>query len=137
MPTSLRWTTADLTRLSDAGKRYAMSEGDVVRISKARVATGLDAAGSLIGAPRLAGKELAPDAHNARRARGEAEVVSPSRIGEYWSVDWMRHQLEVNRRGQVTLRRIRMLFDQDQLCSPVPPGSVVRVEQCLGEIKNM
>jgi Uma2 family endonuclease len=188
MPTSLRWTSADLETLPDDGKRYEIIDGelyvskqphwhhqfvagqifaalqqwnqqtgagvanlapgvifaddddvvpDVVWISKARFATGLDAAGHLTVAPELAVEVLSPGTSNERRDR-EAKLKLYSRRGvhEYWIVDWTKRQVEVYRREQAALRLIETLFDQDELRSPLLPGFALRVEQLFAETRN-
>ncbi|WP_026369239.1 Uma2 family endonuclease [Kallotenue papyrolyticum] len=103
---------------------------DVVWISAARLAHGLDAAGYLTVAPELAVEVLSPGAGNERRDR-EVKLKLSSRRGvqEGWIVGWVNRQVEVYRREQAALRPVATLFAGDELRSPLLPGFALPVER--------
>ena len=96
---------------------------DVVWISRARLASGLDEAGHLRVAPELIVEVLSPGATNERRDR-ELKLTLYSRQGvrEYWIVDWRHRTVQVFRREQAALRLVATLGDDDMLTSPLLPG---------------
>ncbi len=103
---------------------------DVVWISHARLATGLDSAGHLTVAPELVIEVLSPGLANAERD-GEVKRKLYSRRGvqEYWLVDWQRQQVTVYRREQAALVVQATLFADDTLTSPLLPGFACAVRR--------
>jgi Uma2 family endonuclease len=103
---------------------------DVVWISHARLATGLDPAGHLTIAPELVIEVLSPGLANAERD-GEVKRKLYSRRGvqEYWLVDWQRQQVTVYRREQAALVLQATLFADDTLTSPLLPGFACAVRR--------
>ncbi len=103
---------------------------DVVWISHARLATGLDPAGHLTVAPELVIEVLSPGLANAERD-GEVKRKLYSRRGvqEYWLVDWQRQQVTVYRREQAALVLQATLFADDTLASPLLPGFACAVRR--------
>lgn len=96
---------------------------DVVWVSNARLATLMDEAGHLTGAPELVVEVLSPGAENERRDREAKLKLYESRgVREYWIVDWRLQQVEVYRREQALLRLVATLFAEDKLTSPLLPG---------------
>ena len=95
---------------------------DVVWVSRARLATALDAGGHLRRAPELVVEVLSPGAANERRDR-EVKLALYSRQGveEYWIVDWRQQAVEVYRREEGTLRLVATLASRDVLTSPLLP----------------
>jgi Uma2 family endonuclease len=95
---------------------------DVVWISRARLASGLDEKGHLQVAPELIVEVLSPGAANERRDRqAKLKLYSRQGVQEYWIVDWMRQHIEVYRREQGALGRVATLYAQDTLETPLLP----------------
>lgn len=96
---------------------------DVVWVSKARLAVGLDAKGKLRAAPELVIEILSPGRDNERRDR-ETKLKLYSRRGvlEYWIIDWQLRQVEIYRREQAQLQLLGTFHESDNLESPHLPG---------------
>ncbi len=96
---------------------------DLVRVSRERFASIVDAAGHLRAAPELVVEVLSPGGTNERRDR-EAKLKLYSRQGvrEYWIVDWQRRNIQVYRREQAALRLVATLASEDVLTTPLLPG---------------
>lgn len=95
---------------------------DVVWISSARLATLMDEAGHLTGAPELVIEVLSPGPLQERRDREAKLKLYESRgVQEYWIVDWRLQQVEVYRREQAQLKLQHTLFAADTLASPLLP----------------
>ncbi|HZO30531.1 MAG TPA: Uma2 family endonuclease [Chloroflexota bacterium] len=96
---------------------------DLIWISDARLAAGLDDAGHLTVAPELVVEVLSPGSSNEFRDR-EIKFDFYSRIGvdEYWIVDWRARRVEVYRRVGEGLGRVATLTGDDVLTSPLLPG---------------
>jgi Uma2 family endonuclease len=96
---------------------------DIIWISNARLKQALGEDGKLHGAPELVVEVLSPGNTNERRDR-EAKLKLYSRRGvqEYWIVDWMKRQIEVYRREDLTLHLVATLYPSDMLASPLLPG---------------
>jgi Uma2 family endonuclease len=103
---------------------------DVVWISKARLATGLDEAGHLTVAPELVVEVLSAGTDNERRDReAKLKLYSLRGVQEYWIIDWRSQQVEVYRREQVMLQLVATLLPPDELTSPLLPGFNCAVSQ--------
>lgn len=96
---------------------------DVVWISNERLATSLAPDGKLHAAPDLVMEVLSPGVTNERRDR-EAKLKLYGRRGvrEYWIINWLRHEVEVYRRAELTLQLVGTLLEGDVLESPLLPG---------------
>ena len=97
---------------------------DVVWISHARLAQGLEPDGKLHAAPELAIEILSPGSANERRDR-ELKLKLYSRIGvaEYWIADWCTRTVQVyRRRADGDLQLAATLAEDDALASPLLPG---------------
>jgi Uma2 family endonuclease len=96
---------------------------DVVWISQARLADGVDEAGHLIVAPELMVEVLSPGDLNEQRDR-EVKLKLYSRYGvqEYWIVNWQLKTLEIYRRAEAQLQLVGTLLVDDTLSSPLLPG---------------
>lgn len=96
---------------------------DVVWISRARLATIVDAAGHLRAAPELVVEVLSPGADNEQRDRElKLKLYSRQGVREYWIVDWQLQTVQVYRRAQAALELVATLMDDDRLTSPLLPG---------------
>ena len=103
---------------------------DVVWISHARLATGLDSAGHLTVAPELVIEVLSPGLANAERdAEVKRKLYSRRGVQEYWLVDWQRQQVTVYRREHAALVLQATLFAADTLASPLLPGFACAVRR--------
>ncbi len=103
---------------------------DVVWISKARLATGLDEAGHLIVAPELVVEVLSAGTDNERRDReAKLKLYSLRGVQEYWIMNWRAQQVEVYRRHQAMLQLVATLLTTDELTSPLLPGFSCAVAQ--------
>lgn len=96
---------------------------DVVWISNERLATSLAPDGKLHAAPDLIIEVLSPGVTNERRDR-EAKLKLYGRRGvrEYWIISWLRREVEVYRRAELTLQLIGTLLEGDVLESPLLPA---------------
>jgi Uma2 family endonuclease len=96
---------------------------DLIWISNARLAAGLDDAGHFTVAPELVVEVLSPGSSNEFRDR-EIKHNLYSRIGvnEYWIVDWQARQVEVYRRLGEDLALAATLTGDAALTSPMLPG---------------
>jgi Uma2 family endonuclease len=96
---------------------------DVVWISRARLESGLDAAGHLTVAPEIVVEVLSPGADNQRRDRAEKlSLYSRQRVQEYWLIDPSLRLVEVFRHDGRTLELVATLSGDDALTSPLLPG---------------
>jgi len=96
---------------------------DVVWISRARLAQGLDDDGKLHAAPELVVEILSPGATNQRRDReAKLKLYAREGVGEYWIVDWRTRGVDVYRRTDERLQAAATLTDADTLTSPLLPG---------------
>ncbi|MBD6618053.1 Uma2 family endonuclease [Komarekiella sp. 'clone 1'] len=101
---------------------------DVVWASNQRLATLLDDAGHLTGAPELVIEVLSPGIENERRDReAKLKLYSSRGVQEYWIFDWRLQQIEVYQRQKAALVLIATLFASDELNSPLLPGFVCLV----------
>jgi Uma2 family endonuclease len=95
---------------------------DVVWISTARLAQGLDEAGHLTIAPDLVVEVLSPGIQNERRDReAKLKLYTERGVQEYWILDWRAQQVEVYRRDNARLKLVCTLFINDTLNSPLLP----------------
>jgi Uma2 family endonuclease len=96
---------------------------DLIWISNARLAAGLDHAGHFTVAPELVVEVLSPGSSNEFRDR-EIKLNLYSRIGvnEYWIVDWQARRVEVYRRLGEALAHAATLTSDAELTSPILPG---------------
>jgi Uma2 family endonuclease len=103
---------------------------DLVWISNARYARGLDSAGHLFIAPELAVEVLSPGRSNEHRDR-QAKLALYSRRGvdEYWIISWLERFVEVYRRDGTELKLTTKLFASDTLESPLLPGFACLVKE--------
>ena len=96
---------------------------DVVWVSSARLAEGLDSAGHLRIAPELVIEVLSPGQVNEHRDRElKLKLYSRQGVREYWIVDWMQRSIQVYRRAEQALQVASTLFAEDTLTSPLLPG---------------
>jgi Uma2 family endonuclease len=96
---------------------------DVAWISSERLATVMDDAGHLTGAPELIVEVLSPGATNERRDRqAKRKLYETQGVREYWIADWRLRQVEVYRREEGMLRLAATLLVEDTLTSPLLPG---------------
>ncbi|MBI3733244.1 MAG: Uma2 family endonuclease, partial [Chloroflexi bacterium] len=96
---------------------------DVVWISQERLASLMDSAGHLTGAPELVVEVLSPGADNERRDReAKLKLYSVRGVREYWLVDWRVKQVEIYRRERAHLSLAVTLLAEDELTSPLLPG---------------
>jgi Uma2 family endonuclease len=96
---------------------------DVVWISTARLAHGLDEAGHLTIAPDLVVEVLSPGIQNERRDReAKLKLYTERGVQEYWMLDWRTQQVEVYRRDNARLKLVCTLFINDTLTSPLLPN---------------
>ena len=103
---------------------------DVVWVSKARLATGLDEAGHLTVAPELVVEVLSAGTDNERRDReAKLKLYSLRGVQEYWIMNWRSQQVEVYRRHQAMLQLVATLLTTDELTSPLLPGFSCAVAQ--------
>ncbi len=96
---------------------------DVIWVSKARWANGLDEAGHFTIAPELIVEVLSAGGKNEVRDREiKLKLYSLHGVQEYWIVDWRSQQIEVYRRQDTQLQLFATLLNTDSLTSPLLPG---------------
>lgn len=96
---------------------------DVVWVSQERLATILDEAGHLTGAPELVVEVLSPGTTNERRDReAKLKLYSSQGVQEYWIADYQVQRVEVYRREAAQLKRVVTLLGDDTLTSPLLAG---------------
>jgi Uma2 family endonuclease len=96
---------------------------DVVWVSNQRLATLLDDAGHLTGAPELVIEVLSAGVEGERRDKEVKLKLYASRgVQEYWIADWRLQQIEVYRRQKAILVLVETLFAHDELTSSLLPG---------------
>jgi Uma2 family endonuclease len=96
---------------------------DVVWISRARLATALQADEKLHAAPELVIEVLSPGSANERRDREAKRALYARRgVDEYWIVDWQQRRVDVFRRAQDALALVATLAADDTLETPLLPG---------------
>ena len=96
---------------------------DVVWISQARLADGVDDAGHLIVAPELMVEVLSPgDLNEQRDKEVKLKLYSRHGVQEYWIVNWQLETLEIYRRSAAQLQLVGTLLVDDMLSSPLLPG---------------
>lgn len=96
---------------------------DVVWISHARAAHGIDAGGHFSVAPELMVEVLSPGSKNQRRDRElKLKLYARAGVEEYWLVDWTSKTVDVYRRASGELRHSATLSGPDELTSPLLPG---------------
>ncbi|HEX8090082.1 MAG TPA: Uma2 family endonuclease [Blastocatellia bacterium] len=128
MPTSLRWTSADLESLPDDGKRYEIVDGEL-HLSKQphwyhqvtcfNISFQLQLWNQQTGRGQV---NFAPGIIFAEDDdKAKLKLYSQRGVGEYWIVGWRARQVEVYRREQAQLRLVATLFNPDTLNSPLLP----------------
>lgn len=96
---------------------------DVIWISTDRLASLMDEAGHLTGAPELVIEVLSSGSENERRDRElKRKLYTLRGVQEYWIADWRLRQLEVYRRERGQLRLQATLLADDELTSPLLEG---------------
>ncbi len=101
---------------------------DIVWISHERLASLLDNAGHLQGAPELVVEILSPGARNQRRdLELKLRLYSERGVEEYWILDWRAQTVAVYRRQGRQLQLVATLHTADTLTSPLLPGFSVPV----------
>ena len=96
---------------------------DVVWISNERLATLMDDAGHLNGAPELVIEVLSFGMRNEERDRtAKRKLYETQGVREYWVLDWRLKQVEVYRREAGELHRVATLLPEETLTSPLLPG---------------
>ncbi|NCJ06337.1 Uma2 family endonuclease [Synechococcales cyanobacterium C] len=103
---------------------------DIVWVSQARLANGVDAAGHLTVTPELMIEVLSPGELNQQRDR-EVKLKLYSRYGvqEYWIVSWQHQSVEIYRLLEAQLQLFCTLMGEDPLTSSLLPGFSVPVGQ--------
>ena len=103
---------------------------DVIWISQARLANGIDEAGHLIVAPELVVEILSPGERNEQRDKEvKLKLYSLHGVQEYWIANWQLKTVEVYRRSSAQLQRVSTLLVGDRLTSPLLPGFSVAVAE--------
>lgn len=103
---------------------------DVIWISNERLATLLDEAGHLTGAPELVVEVLSAGTNNERRDReAKLKLYSSQGVQEYWIANWRLQTVEVYRRENALLRLVTTLLGTDELTSPLLPGFCCGIDQ--------
>lgn len=96
---------------------------DLIWISHARLARGLDTAGKLRAAPELVVEILSPGPTNERRDRqAKPKLYGQEGVDEYWLIDWRARTVTVFRRDGEALESVATLTTPDRLTSPLLPG---------------
>ncbi len=103
---------------------------DVIWISREKLATLLDDAGHLTGAPELVVEVLSAGATNEKRDRqAKLKLYSVQGVLEYWIADWRQKKAEVYRRENAVLKLTATLFAEDTITSPLLPEFACLVER--------
>jgi Uma2 family endonuclease len=103
---------------------------DVIWVSQARLANGLDEAGHLIVAPELIVEMLSPGELNEQRDKEvKLKLYSRHEVQEYWVVSWQMKSLEIYRWREGQLGLVSTLTVSDMLTSPLLPGFSTSVSQ--------
>lgn len=101
---------------------------DVAWVSQDRLASLMDDAGHLTGAPDLAIEVLSFGLRNEERDRtAKLRLYEAQGVREYWILDWRFKQVEVYRRESRELRLVATLLPEDTLTSPLLPGFACEV----------
>jgi Uma2 family endonuclease len=96
---------------------------DAMWISNERLATLLDPAGHLAGAPELVAEVISPGPQNELRDRqAKLKLYDLRGVQEYWIADWQLQQISIYRREEGRLRLAGTLLADDTLTSPLLPG---------------
>lgn len=96
---------------------------DVVWASGERLAEILGADGKLHGPPELVIEVLSPGAANTRRDREvKLSLYTRQGVDEYWIVDWRQRSIEIYRRVNGLLERVRGASGEDIIDTPLLPG---------------
>jgi Uma2 family endonuclease len=96
---------------------------DIVWISQARLANGLDESGHFIVAPEIMVEILSPGERNEQRDREvKRKLYSLHGVLEYWIVNWQMKSVEVYRRSEAQLRLTSTLLAGDTLTTQLLPG---------------
>lgn len=96
---------------------------DVAWVTSDKLASLIDEAGHLTGAPDLAVEVLSPGPENARRDRElKRKLYSVRGVREYWIVDWVGRTMEVYRRHDAQLVQVATLLADEAVTSPILPG---------------
>lgn len=108
---------------------------DASWISRARLATALQADGKLHAAPELVIEVLSPGATNAQRDRDvKLRLYSRRGVQEYWVINWQERHLEIYRRTDAVLRLEQTLYEADYLTSPLLPGFSCQVSEIFADL---
>ncbi|MFN8524041.1 MAG: Uma2 family endonuclease [Chloroflexota bacterium] len=103
---------------------------DVVWVSNARLADGLDGSGHLRLAPQLVVGILSPGLQNERRDREtKLDLYARQGVLEYWGVDWSRRAVFVHRGEGGTRSLVATLAGEDRLMSPLLPDFALPVAE--------
>lgn len=95
----------------------------MVWASSERLASLLDDAEHLTGAPELIVEVLSPGEQNERRDREvKLKLYASQGVQAYWIADRRLQQLQVYRRQTATLKLAITLFASDEITSPLLPG---------------
>ncbi len=106
---------------------------DLIWISRARLAKGVDRAGHLRTAPELVIEVLSFGSTNERRDREfKLSLYSRQGVHEYWIVDWRQRAAQVYRRREAALHLVATLENDDALTSPLLPGFVCPLARLWG-----
>jgi Uma2 family endonuclease len=101
---------------------------DLVWISQARLAHGVDESGHFIVAPELMVEILSPGERNEQRDKEvKLKLYSLHGVLEYWIVNWQIKSVEVYCRHDAQLQLTSTLIATDTLTSDLLPGFSVLV----------
>ena len=108
---------------------------DVIWISTARLAVGLDKAGHVQTTPELIVEVLSPGVSNARRDRvAKLELYAQRGVGEYWIADWRQRQIQIYEHNGTRLEVIRTLTEDDVLTSPLLPDFQLSIRDLFANV---
>lgn len=107
---------------------------DIVFISNQQV-NNVGAEPHIHEAPELAIEIVSPGKENARRDREmKRQIYGKFGVKEYWIADPESRTLEIYRLKKRTLAPIATLAGEDEITSPVLPGSRCKINQVFGSL---
>src|SRR5437763_13172702 len=111
----MQWTSQDLGRLPDNGKRYEIIEGELY-ISKQQHWYHQFVANQVWEVLQRWSRQTKSGVANAQRDRNiKLKLYSRRGVLEYWIVDWQERSVEVYRREEAMLKHISTLYENDIL----------------------
>ena len=106
---------------------------DVIWISTERLASLMDEAGHLTGAPELVIEVLSSGSGNEQRDRElKRKLYTLRGVQEYWIADWRLRQIEVYQRERGQLRLQATLLTADELTTPLLTGFTCPITRLFG-----